>query len=84
MDLSLILSMVAIVVSVSMTIITLLFTEFRGPNISLLKIPKFQVTDEDSRARLKGDRVVSDDWFFVRFLAEENVLSEKNKGKKCR
>jgi len=30
--------------------------------------------------RLKGVRVVSDDWFFVRFLAEENVAfsSEKN------
>jgi len=47
MDLSLTLSMVAIVVSVSMTIITLLLTEFRGPNISLLKIPEFQVTDEN-------------------------------------
>lgn len=30
--------------------------------------------------RLKGVRVISDDWFFVRFLAEENVAfsSEKN------
>lgn len=42
MDLSLILSIVAIVLS----IITLWLTEFRGPNISLLNIPKFEVNDE--------------------------------------
>ena len=46
MDLSLILSIVAILVSVSMSIITLLLTEFRGPNISLLSDPEFEVSDE--------------------------------------
>jgi len=46
MDLSLILSIVAIAVSVSMSIITLLLTEFHGPNISLLNVPKFEVSDE--------------------------------------
>lgn len=46
MDLSLVLSIVAIVVSVSMSIITLLLTEFRGPNISLLNAPEFDVSDE--------------------------------------
>ena len=46
MDLALILSIVAIVVSVSMSIITLLLTEFRGPNISLLNDPEFEVNDE--------------------------------------
>jgi len=46
MDLSLILSVVAILVSVSTSIITLLLTEFRGPNISLLNDPEFEVSDE--------------------------------------
>ena len=46
MNLPLILSIIAIVVSVSMSIITLLLTEFRGPNISLLNDPEFAVTDE--------------------------------------
>ena len=46
MDLSLIPSTVAMVVSVSMSIITLLLTEFHGPNISLLNIPKLEVNDE--------------------------------------
>jgi len=38
--------MVAIVVSVSTSIITLLLTEFHGPNISLLDVPKFKISDE--------------------------------------
>jgi len=38
--------MTALVVSVSISIITLLLTEFHGPNISLLDVPKFEVTDE--------------------------------------
>lgn len=46
MDLSLFLSITAIVVSVSMSIITLMLTEFRGPNISLLNDPEFKVNDE--------------------------------------
>jgi len=46
MDLSLILSMVAIIVSVSVSTVTLLLTEFHGPNISLLSVPKFTINDE--------------------------------------
>ena len=49
MDLPIILSITAIVVSVSMSIITLLLTEFRGPNISLLTEPDFKVEDEHPR-----------------------------------
>jgi len=43
MDLSFILSMVAIVIS----IITLWLTEFRGPNLFLLNDPKSEVSDEE-------------------------------------
>lgn len=46
MDLSIILSIIAIVISVFMSTITLLLTEFRGPNISLLNVPDFEVNDE--------------------------------------
>ena len=51
MDLSLILSMVAIVVSFATSIIILLLTEFHGPNISLLNVPKFEITDKTFNER---------------------------------
>jgi hypothetical protein len=49
MDLSIILSIVAIVVSV----ITLLLTEFQGPAISLISSPEFEVNDDSIGERMK-------------------------------
>ena len=47
MDLSLTLSIISIVVSISIAIITLLLTEFRGPDISLLNYPEFRISNEE-------------------------------------
>jgi len=47
MDLAIVISVIALVVSGSISIITLLLSEFRGPNISLLNEPEFEVNDEN-------------------------------------
>jgi hypothetical protein len=55
--------------------------DIEGRGICLIAPPGTgKTTHTYGLLRLKGVRVVSDDWFFVRFLAEENVAfgSEKN------
>lgn len=46
MDLPLILSLILSIVAIAISIITLWLTSIRGPDISLLNEPTFQVSDE--------------------------------------
>jgi hypothetical protein len=52
MELSIVLSIIAIIVSVVMSSITLLLTEFQGPDISLVNAPKFEVNDGSTEEAL--------------------------------
>ena len=59
MDLSLLLSVVALVVSVVLSTITLWLTEFRGPNITFLSSPEFEVNDKafEERTDANPDKI---------------------------
>ena len=46
-ELSTIISFIGILISISISSITLWLTHFRGPDITLLKIPEFKVNDEN-------------------------------------
>jgi len=70
-DLSVILSLVAIVVSVSISILTLLLTEFRGPSISLLNKPRFILSDE---ILLEKTRTYIDNCYTLSSLELERVF----------
>jgi hypothetical protein len=53
MDLSIILPIIAIVVSAITSAIALLLTQFQGPDISLISSPEFEITDDNMDANLK-------------------------------
>ncbi len=54
LDLSIILSIIAIVVSVVVSGVTLLLTQFQGPDISLISSSEFEVDDRRTDERFKG------------------------------
>jgi hypothetical protein len=53
MDFSIVLSIVALFVSVILSAVTLLITQFQGPDITLISSPQFEISDDIMVERLK-------------------------------
>ena len=63
MDLAGFLPLIFSMVAIAVSIITFWLSEFRGPNITLLNIPEFKITDESFRRRYSSGYEYTPTWF---------------------